>query len=131
LKDESKLMSKDLSKTMTTPVDAGYGLGWGIRKVGASGYFSHGGWDAYEAHEILPVPSRMLKEYTGRYHYNAAIPVVVTSKQGKLFLNYPSAKATELVYTGRGFYIDPALQSDIPVLKEPAAQGSKNGAGSN
>jgi tetratricopeptide (TPR) repeat protein len=58
------------------------------------------GWDGYEAHEILPVPSRMLNEYTGRYHYNAAIPVVVTSKQGELFMHYPGAKAVELIYTG-------------------------------
>ena len=143
LNGESKLMSKDMAQIMTTPVDAGYGLGWGIRKVGSSGYFSHGGWDegfctqltahleggygvvvminsnhpaflnevvnavghtygwdGYEANDILPVPEKMLKAYAGRYHYNAAIPVVVTSKQGKLFLNYPGAEAVELVYTG-------------------------------
>jgi len=45
LKGESKLMSKDIAQTMTTPVDNGYALGWGTRKVGESGYFSHGGWD--------------------------------------------------------------------------------------
>lgn len=45
LKGESKLMGKDMANTMTTPVDAGYALGWGIDKRGESGYFSHGGWD--------------------------------------------------------------------------------------
>lgn len=148
LKGESKLMSKDMAQTMTTPVDASYGLGWGIRKVGESGYFSHGGWDegfctqltahldggygvvvminsnhsdflnevvnavghtygweGYEAHEILPVPRKMLDEYPGRYHYNAAIPVVVTSKQGKLYLNYPGAESAELIYTGDDLFM--------------------------
>lgn len=45
LKGESKLMSKDMAQTMTTPVDAGYALGWGISARGDTGYFSHGGWD--------------------------------------------------------------------------------------
>ena len=148
LKGESKLMSKAMAKTMTTPVDSGYGLGWGIRKAGESGYFSHGGWDegfctqltahldsgygvvvminsnhpafldevvnavghtygwdGYEAHDVLPVPEKMLNEYTGRYHYNAAIPVIVTSKQGKLFLNYPGSEAAELIYTGDNLFL--------------------------
>jgi CubicO group peptidase (beta-lactamase class C family) len=45
LRGESKLMSKEMAETMTRPVDSGYGLGWGIRQLGKSGYFSHGGWD--------------------------------------------------------------------------------------
>ncbi len=45
LKGESKLMSKEMARTMTTPVDSGYGLGWGLRQRGMSGYFSHDGWD--------------------------------------------------------------------------------------
>ncbi|MCJ7557583.1 MAG: beta-lactamase family protein [Gammaproteobacteria bacterium] len=45
LKGESKLMSKDMAQTMATPVDSGYGLGWGISARGDTGYFSHGGWD--------------------------------------------------------------------------------------
>jgi len=42
LKGESKLLGGDMAQIMTTPVDAGYALGWGIRK---EGYFSHSGWD--------------------------------------------------------------------------------------
>lgn len=42
LRGESQLMSKDMAQTMTTPVDAGYALGWGIRQ---QAYFSHAGWD--------------------------------------------------------------------------------------
>lgn len=45
LKGESKLMSKDMAKTMTTPVDSGYALGWSISARGETGYFSHSGWD--------------------------------------------------------------------------------------
>lgn len=45
LKGESKLMSKKMAQTMTTPVDSGYALGWGISAQGDAGYFSHGGWD--------------------------------------------------------------------------------------
>ena len=51
------------------------------------------------------MPEKMLNEYTGRYHYNAAIPVVVTSQQGKLFLNYPGAQAAELIYTGDDLFM--------------------------
>jgi len=42
LKGESKLLDKNMAHTMTTPVDAGYALGWGIRQ---QSYFSHDGWD--------------------------------------------------------------------------------------
>jgi CubicO group peptidase (beta-lactamase class C family) len=45
LNGDSKLMSKSMAQTMTTAVDAGYALGWGINDRGESGYFSHGGWD--------------------------------------------------------------------------------------
>ena len=45
LKGESKLMSKDVAQAMATPVDSGFGLGWGISARGETGYFSHGGWD--------------------------------------------------------------------------------------
>lgn len=45
LKGESKLMSKVMAKTMTTPVDSGYALGWSISARGKTGYFSHSGWD--------------------------------------------------------------------------------------
>lgn len=45
LKGKSKLMSQEMAHTMTSPVDSGYALGWGVTKRGASGYFSHGGWD--------------------------------------------------------------------------------------
>ncbi|PKG81004.1 hypothetical protein CXF85_19765 [Colwellia sp. 75C3] len=45
LNGESQLISKSMAETMATPVDAGYGLGWGISKRGGSSYFSHGGWD--------------------------------------------------------------------------------------
>ncbi|NQZ23190.1 MAG: class A beta-lactamase-related serine hydrolase [Colwellia sp.] len=45
LNGDSKLMSKSMAQTMTTEVDSGYALGWGINNRGASGYFSHGGWD--------------------------------------------------------------------------------------
>jgi CubicO group peptidase (beta-lactamase class C family) len=63
------------------------------------------GWDGYEAHEILPVPEKMLSEYTGRYRYNASIPVYVTGKQGKLFINYPGAEVAELIYTGNELFM--------------------------
>jgi len=135
LKDESKLMSKDMAHTMTTAVDAGYGLGWGVTTRGQSGYFSHGGWnegfsskltahldsgygvvvmtnsnhpefidevvnavahtyswDGYKVHDVLPVPKEVINTYVGRYKYNATVAVVVTSKQGKLFMRYPGAK---------------------------------------
>ena len=45
LKGESQLMNKELAHTMTSPVDSGYALGWGVSARGESGYFSHGGWD--------------------------------------------------------------------------------------
>jgi CubicO group peptidase (beta-lactamase class C family) len=45
LKGESQLMSKDMAQTMTTAVDAGYALGFGVNDRGDTGYFSHGGWD--------------------------------------------------------------------------------------
>jgi tetratricopeptide (TPR) repeat protein len=38
-------MSKSMAQTMTTEVDSGYALGWGVNNRGGSGYFSHGGWD--------------------------------------------------------------------------------------
>jgi CubicO group peptidase (beta-lactamase class C family) len=148
LKGESKLMGKEMAQTMTTPVDSGYALGWGIRKLGESGYFSHGGWDegfcsqltahldggygvvvminsnhpdfmnelvnavahtydwdGYTAHEVLPVPEDMLSQYTGRYLYNASIPVTVTSQQGKMYMSYPGAEPAELIYTGDGQFM--------------------------
>jgi CubicO group peptidase (beta-lactamase class C family) len=148
LKGNSKLMSKEMAHTMTTQVDSGYALGWGIRKLGESGYFSHGGWDegfcsqltahmeggygvvvminsnhpafmseivnavghtygwdGYEAHEILPVPEEMLSKYTGRYRYNAAMPVSISSQQGKFFMTYPGEQPTELIYTGDGLFM--------------------------
>lgn len=161
LKGESKLLSKNMAQIMTTPVDTDYGLGWSIKKVGASGYFSHGGWDqgfctqltahldggygvvvminsnhpsfidevvnavghtygwdGYEAHDILPVPKKMLNEYSGRYHYNAAIPIIVTSKQGKLFLNYPGAEAAELIYTGDDLFMRRNRPSPIKFISD-------------
>jgi CubicO group peptidase (beta-lactamase class C family) len=45
LNGDSKLMSKNMAKMMTTEIDSGYALGWGINNRGGSGYFSHGGWD--------------------------------------------------------------------------------------
>ena len=97
---------------LTAHLDGGYGVVVMINSnhpdflnevVNAVGHTY--GWDRYEAHEILPVPKKMLNEYTGRYHYNAAIPVIVTSKQGKLFLNYPGAEVAELIYTGDDLFM--------------------------
>lgn len=83
------------------------------------------GWDGYEAHEILPVPGKMLNEYTGRYHYNAAIPVVVTSKQGKLFMNYPGAEAAELIYTGDDLFMRRNRTAPIKFTSDEKAADEK------
>jgi hypothetical protein len=157
LQGDSRLMSRDMAQTMTTPVDAGYGLGWGIRK---NRYFSHGGWDegfcaeltahldegygvvvminanqpqfmseiqnavalvygwnGYEAHEELPVPADWPGKYTGRYRYDAVISIIITARDGKLFMGYPGDEPDALSYIGDGQFlrrdrISPIMFSD-------------------
>lgn len=45
LRGKSKLLSRDLAQQMITPVDAAYGLGFGVSNKGDDLYFGHGGWD--------------------------------------------------------------------------------------